>query len=144
MLRARDLGADILVNANDTDPVESIVDQTNGGVHLSMDALGSAATAYNSVSCLRKRGKHIQVGLITDSGGSTNLPMARVIANELVVVGSHGMQAHKYPEMMKMISDGKLEPQKLIGKTIDLSAAPLELTGMGDYNTSGITVINKF
>ena len=141
---AQNMGADLLINANEANPVESIIEKTNGGVHLSMDALGSATTAYNSVSCLRKRGKHVQVGLIADSGGSINIPLAKVIANELELLGSHGMQAHKYPEMMKMIADGKLEPQRLIGKIIELSAAPVELIGMGDYSASGITVIDKF
>jgi len=39
-------------------------------------------------------------------------------SDELEILGSHGMQAHKYPEMLKMIIDGKLHPEKLIEKTI--------------------------
>ena len=48
------------------------------------------------------------------------IPMHRVIAHELEIIGSHGMQAYRYPEMMAMILSGKLAPEKLLGKTISL------------------------
>ena len=48
------------------------------------------------------------------------VPMAKVIAHELEILGSHGMQAHRYGDMLAMIHSGKLSPEKLIGKTISL------------------------
>ena len=49
-----------------------------------------------------------------------NIPMDRVLADELELVGSHGMQAYRYPEMMAMIEQRKLMPEKLLGKLISL------------------------
>ena len=49
----------------------------------------------------QKRGKHIQVGLLEAEHKNTAIPMNLVIANELEILGSHGMQAHKYAEMLR-------------------------------------------
>jgi len=38
----------------------------------------------------------------------------------LEILGSHGMPAYRYPEMLQMIQAGKLSPEKLIGDTISL------------------------
>jgi alcohol dehydrogenase len=70
--------------------------------------------------------------------------MEQVIGKELEIVGSHGMQAHRYDDMLEMITGGKLEPQRLIGKTVPLEEAPQELQGMSDFGTVGITVIDQF
>ena len=73
-----------------------------------------------------------------------SIPMELVIAKELEILGSHGMQAYKYDEMFKLISEGKLHPEKLLGKTISLEQAPNELMNMDKFNSVGVTVINKF
>ena len=54
------------------------------------------------------------------------------------------MQAHKYPEMLKMISEGKLHPEKLIERTISLEEATIVLPNMNNFNNTGILVINSF
>ena len=72
------------------------------------------------------------------------VPMGKVIADELEILGSHGMQAHKYPEMMEMIVSGKLTPKKLIERTVSLETAAELLPSMDQYSGSGITVINRF
>jgi alcohol dehydrogenase len=67
--------------------------------------------------------------------------MDKVIAHEIEIRGSHGMQAHRYPAMLEMIRSGKLAPQKLIGKTIGLDAAPAALMDMDKFAGTGISVI---
>ena len=142
---AKDLGATFTINANDNN---SVVDQikaySRGGVHLSMDALGSQETCFNSISCLKKRGKHIQVGLMTGDHQHPKTPMNIVLANELEIIGSHGMQAHKYPEMLQMIVEGKLEPKKLVSKTISLEEGAIALPKMNTFTNKGVLVINSF
>lgn len=142
---AKELGAVTTINASKTlDVVAYIKEITNGGAHVSIDALGSEITCFNSISNLRKRGKHIQVGLMTEDHQHPKIPMNTVIANELEILGSHGMQAHKYPEMLDFIISGKLEPQKLIERTISLEDAIIELPKMGDFAHRGILVIDSF
>jgi alcohol dehydrogenase len=142
---ARFIGATATVNAAKTeDVVQEIIDLTGGGAHVSVDALGSPTTCYNSIANLRKRGKHIQVGLMVGGHKHPAVPMDKVIANELEILGSHGMQAHKYPALLSMIRAGKLSPQKLVRKTITLEESLAELVTMDRFSGTGITVIDRF
>jgi alcohol dehydrogenase len=139
---AEKVGANILINTKKVESVsEEIKKQTGRGAHLSIDALGSQETCFNSISCLRKRGKHIQVGLMTGDHKHPKIPMDKVIANELEIIGSHGMQAFRYKEMFEMIKTGKLNPGMLVGKTISLKEAPEALINMNKFDNVGVTVI---
>lgn len=142
---ARNIGAVASVNAQETKNVaQAVRDITGGGAHVSVDALGSPTTCFNSIANLRKRGKHIQVSLLLGEQRRPPLPMDRVIAHELEILGSHGLQAYRYDAMLAMIKAGKLQPQKLIGRTISLEEAAIELTQMNNFSGTGVTVINQF
>ena len=142
---AESLGAHISLNARNTESVpEAIKELTKGGVHLSVDALGSQETCTNSVLALRKRGKHIQIGLMAGNEANPQIPMAAVIANELEIIGSHGMQAHRYGELFELIKAGRLQPERLIGQSISLQDAVTELVNMNHFNNVGVTIINRF
>ena len=137
-------GSFTFINASNINVVEAVKEITKGGAHVSLDALGSEITCLNSIASLKKRGKHIQVGLMTGKHKHPNIPMDRVLAEELEIIGSHGMQAHKYPEMLKMIVEGKLHPEKLIKKTITLEEATNALPNMNTFQNKGILVVNSF
>ena len=142
---ARSVGADALVNATQIkDVVEHILDVTRGGVHVSIDALGSPVTCFNSIANLRKRGKHVQVGLMLADHSRPSVPMDKVIAHELEILGSHGIQAYEYPAVLAMIESKKLCPEKLIGKTISLEESIEALVNMNKFAGRGVTVINEF
>lgn len=142
---AKGMGANHTINAsNNPDIVAQIKSLTNGGAHVSIDALGSQTTCFNSISNLRKRGKHIQVGLMTEDHQHPTVPMDKVMAHELEIIGSHGMPAFRYPEMLEMIKSGKLNPEKLIEKTISLEAAAIALPHMNKFENKGILVVNSF
>lgn len=142
---ARQLGADYILNPKkEARIIEAVKAYTNGGAHLSFDALGSSITCENSIGNLRKRGKHIQVGLMTGEHQFPKIPMDQIIANELEIIGSHGMQAHRYPDMLSRILDGELHPEKLIEKTITLYEAGQVLKDMAKFQHYGMTIINSF
>ena len=62
---ARELGAVATVNAAKVDKVVDAVRELTGeGVHVSIDALGHPTTSINSIRNLRRRGRHVQVGLM--------------------------------------------------------------------------------
>ena len=142
---ARQLGAVATVNANQVaDVVEAVVEITQGGAHVSLDALGHPTTCFNSISNLRKRGKHVQVGLMLADHSTPAIPMSKVIANELEILGSHGMQAHRYDAMLAMIQSGKLAPEKLIGRRITLEESVQALINMDKFEGVGVTVVTEF
>jgi alcohol dehydrogenase len=142
---AKAAGASFLVNAkNSEDIAGAIRDLSGGGVHVSVDALGSKRTCYTSIASLRKRGKHIQIGLLAGSETDPPIPMHLVIAKELEIIGSHGMQGHAYPEMLQLILDHKLAPEQLIGRRISLEAAAEALVRMDTFEETGMLIIDQF
>jgi alcohol dehydrogenase len=138
-------GARATVNARSSESVvEEVCAISQGGVHLSLDALGTSETCYNSIANLRKRGRHVQVGLMAGDDYHPALPMELVIGNELEIVGSHGMQAFEYERMLRMIEDGRLQPDKLVRQTVSLERAAETLGKPGDLQVAGVTIINRF
>jgi alcohol dehydrogenase len=139
------LGAVGCVNASSCDDIaDAIRELSQGGAHVSVDAIGNAAVCWNSINSLRKRGKHIQIGLMVGGNARPEIPMGKVLSNKLEILGSHGMQAHRYGEMMEMISAGRLSPEKLIGRTISLEESIDALTSMSEFGSRGVTIITEF
>ncbi|MEV1058070.1 zinc-dependent alcohol dehydrogenase family protein [Micromonospora chalcea] len=142
---ARHSGAAVCVDASTLGgPAEvaaAIRDATSGGAHLSLDALGAHATCVASIEGLRRRGRHVQVGLLPAAQGRPALPMDLVIAYELELLGSHGMPAHAYPEMLRLVTAGVLRPADLVTRTIDLDAAPDALATMDRPAVAGMCLI---
>ncbi|MFC9684022.1 zinc-dependent alcohol dehydrogenase family protein [Streptomyces sp. NPDC056948] len=126
------------------DTAAAVRDLTGGGAHLSLDALGSPATCAASVNGLRRRGRHVQVGLLPSPTGTTPVPMARAIALELELLGSHGMAAHGYPPMLELVRGGVLRPDLLVTSTITLDEVPAALAAMGTAPGAGATVIEPW
>jgi alcohol dehydrogenase len=139
------LGAVATVNATQVAYVaETAIEITKGGAHVSLDALGHPTTCFNSISNLRKRGKHIQVGLMLAEQSTPAIPMSKVIALELEILGSHGMQAHRYDALFALLEAGKLAPEKLIGRTIRLEQSIDALVNMDKFEVAGVTVVTEF
>ncbi|MGO4387321.1 zinc-dependent alcohol dehydrogenase family protein [Microvirga sp. 2YAF29] len=142
---ARQMGAVATINAGEVaNVVEAVREITKGGANVSIDALGNPVTCFNSIANLRRRGRHVQVGLMLGDHARPAIPMDRVIAWELEILGSHGMQAFRYQAMMDMIETGKLSPHKLVGKRISLEEAPAALMNMDSFEGLGISVITQF
>lgn len=141
---AKELGAEVLINATSEDVVPAVLNATDGGAHVSLDALGHPKLVNDALLSLRKRGKHIQVGLMAPQNRNTKIPIDHIISKELELLGSHGMQASKYPEMLQMILEGRLDPGKLVTRTLSLGESINVLTDMDTFKQSGITVITDF
>jgi alcohol dehydrogenase len=115
---------------------------TGGGSHVAVDAVGSEQACADSIMSLRRRGRHVQVGLLPEATGNPRLPMARVIAWELDLLGSHGMAVADYPGMLALIDSGVLRPQELIERVISLDEAAALLPVFDRACPAGITVID--
>ncbi len=138
---AAGLGAEVTIPAG-PDVVAAVVAATGGGAHVSMDAVGSATTCVDSINCLRPRGRHLQVGLMPPAQGLPRLPMDRVIGRELDVLGSHGMAAHNYPELVALVVAGRLDPVALVTRELSLDEAGDALAAIGTQ--PGMAVITTF
>ncbi|TDL07467.1 alcohol dehydrogenase [Mycolicibacterium obuense] len=140
------LGADHTLVAGDgrtaADTAADVHEITGGGGDVGVDAVGHEATCELSILSLRRHGRHVQVGLLPPVDGHPRLPMDRVIAWEISVLGSHGMAAADYPPMMAMIERGDLRPQDLIERTIGLGEAAAALPTVDTASPVGVTIID--
>jgi alcohol dehydrogenase len=140
---ARAIGAEFAIDATvSVDVPAEIQEHSEGGAHVSLDALGSPVTCRNSIAGLRKRGRHVQVGLLAPDERDAPVPTGLIVANELEILGSHGMQAHRYPHMLDLIVEGRLQPGRLIGRSIGLHQAPAALVAMDRFDGIGVTIID--
>ncbi len=140
LARAAELGAEQTLDAGAEDAAAAIRELTGGGAHVSIDAIGSAATAAASVRCLRRRGRHVQVGLLAGDEREPSVPMAELISRELEIAGVHGMPVRGYPALLRLVASGAVDPARLIGRRIGLEDAGAALAAM-DRPAEGITVI---
>jgi alcohol dehydrogenase len=121
----------------------AVREASDGGAQVSVDALGGTATMTASLASLRRRGRHVQVGLMLGDSAVAPVPMGRAIAEELEILGSHGMPATDYPDMLALVASGRLDVRRLVGRIIPLDDAPAALAAMSEPATSaGMTVVD--
>lgn len=121
---------------------EDIAERTAGGVHLGMDALGHPDLADASVRSLRRRGCHVQAGLLLGGQASPGLPMDLVVARELAIHGTHGLAAAEYPRLLDLVMGSEIPLADLIADRISLDQAPQALADMdAPVGAAGINVI---
>ncbi|MFC4543351.1 zinc-dependent alcohol dehydrogenase family protein [Halosolutus amylolyticus] len=143
---AIDLGAEATIDASDCADVPAEIEAiTDGGAHVSVDALGRAETCRNSLDCLGIRGTHVQLGLTTDAErGEVPLPIDEITRWDVTVVGSRGMPPSRYDELLRMIDAGRLAPEKLVTRRVGLADVSDRLAAMTDYETRGVEVVTEF
>ncbi len=143
---ALEAGAVVSVDATGLDPHQlgaAVAETTGGGAAVSIDAIGGAATSLASLLSLRRRGRHVQVGLMTGDAAHAEVSYDRIVAWELDVLGSHGMAAADYPAMLELVGGGRLDLASLVTRTRSLDEAIDSLVDP-DGDGSGITVIDRF
>lgn len=141
---AAELGAEHTVTAGPDAPGE-IVELTGGGAHVSVDALGASETAIPAILSLRTRGRHLRLGVSNKKdGGQVLIPVDLFTFRELTFVGSFGMQAARYPEMLDLVESGKVRPDRLVGDTVALEDTGDVLASMASYDTLAMPVVTRF
>lgn len=135
------LGAGTVVDARERDPVAVAREVGDGGVEVAVDALGSALTAAQGIRALRRRGRHLQLGLLLGADADPALPMQEVIRRELRVIGSHGMPARRYGALFEFVRGAGLPIGTLVGERCGLDNVGAALTAMGRYAPLGVQVV---
>lgn len=115
---ARELGADVTINARDEDIQEQILAQTEGrGADIAFEVVGITTTLQTAVKALRKGGALTLVGNIS---ATAELPIQLVVTRELTLYGSCGSQGD-YPASLAMLAQGKVQVEPLITAIAPLS-----------------------
>jgi len=143
---ARELGASDTLNVRGVnDPGEAVRERTGGGAQVSIDALGITETFHNSLRGLRKRGRHVQIGMPLEEHATPPIPLLELVyARQIAVMGTRGIPASRFPALFAMIAAGRLDPARLVTGRIPLGEAGAALAAMDRYATVGVTVIDRF
>ncbi|MFA8385098.1 MAG: zinc-binding dehydrogenase [Pelagibaca sp.] len=141
LTHAKSLGADAAVNALTDNVAQAIHDITGGGAHVSVEALGIAATTNASIDCLRVLGRHVQVGMPAGETGMMEVNMRGIYSKQLSFFGTRGMPAWKYPTLLDMIERGQVDIRPMVAREVSLSGASAELAAMHGPTAPGTAVI---
>jgi len=115
---ARKLGADVVVNVKDQNPLEVVQQHTNGsGVDAVIEAVGVTATVQQSLAVVRTGGHVTWVG---NSQPEVELNMQQVVTREVTIAGVYGFNI-EFGRSIEAIRNGRIDIAPLIEKT-----APLE------------------
>ena len=133
--RARELGAEVLINPTTTDNVvAAIKDATQGlGAHLSLDASSAPSARKQAVQCVRTWGKACFVG----EGNDVTLDVSNdMLRRQVTVIGSWTFSTVGQAECARFIADRKLDVDQLFTHTWRLDQAE-EAYQLFDHQTSG-------
>ena len=142
---ARENGAVHTINSRETAVPDAVRELTGGGAHVAVDALGIKATCLDAINSLRKRGRLLQAGLTSKAEeGFIALPIDVIVLTELSVIGTANMPIARFPDMMRMVENGVLDPEKMITRKVGLQEAGTILQEMGSFASPGISVLNNW
>lgn len=139
--RARELGAEILLNPATTDNVvAAIKDCTHGlGAHLSLDASSAPSARRQAVQCVRTWGKACFVG----EGNDVTLDVSNdMLRRQVTIIGSWTFSTVVQGECARFIADRKIDVDQLFTHTWRLDQAE-EAYRLFDQQTSGKGVFSR-
>lgn len=141
---AKSLGADHVVDASAGNSAEQIMEITDGGAHVSIEALGFPATVAASIACLRPLGRHVQVGMPVGHHAVQEVNLNTVYMMNLALFGTRGMPAHRYPSLLSLIDGGHVDLSPIVAREVGLSDASAELAAFNGPMPPGVAVITDF
>ena len=140
--KAEALNADHVINASTENVLETISKLTNSkGVDISVDALGSVSTSNQSILALKRLGKHVQLGLLPSHDGTTPIPMARAIAYELEILGSHGLSVSQYRDLLDFVTSQKIDLSDLVSEVVPIENGANLLSNWETRTNFGVTIL---
>jgi L-iditol 2-dehydrogenase len=136
--RARELGAELVVNARQQDPVEVIRAETGGrGADLAVESAGFSSTYRQCTEAVRKRGKVLALGFMEPEAA---FPMRSLIYRELSIIGCTAF-SHEVDTALALMASGRLQAKPLITHTFPLEAAQKAFQTAADPAADSIRVL---
>lgn len=119
--RAKEAGADEVVNAKEEDAVKKIKSLFRGGVDVSFEFIGLSQTISSAVMALRRGGRCVGCGIGMDD--MALCPPFVFVGNEYELLGSFGSTKEDIKSVLRLMEEGKLNLQNSITQTFPLNDA---------------------
>ncbi len=107
---AKDFGASRVFDSSDREQIKAIKKLSDGGVFAALDFVGAEASTGFGLSCLRKGGKLVIVGLY---GGALNIPLPFIPMNARIIQGSYVGSLQEMAELMALVRAGRIAPIRI-------------------------------
>jgi L-iditol 2-dehydrogenase len=115
---ASQFGADIVLYADKNDIIKEIQTHTNNrGADIAFEAVGITPTVTSAIEGVRKGGI---VTLIGNLSKEVEIPLQSVVTRQIRLQGSCAI-AGEYPEVLNLISEGKINVNAMLSATAPLS-----------------------
>lgn len=144
LAHAKALRADAVVNAAKADVGADIRELTDGGAHVSVEALGLPVTLAASIACLRPLGRHVQVGMPIGRHAIQEVDMNAVYMKNLAVFGTRGMPSWRYPSLLSLIDGGHVDLSPIVAHEVGLEDVGQELAAFNGPTPPGVAVVTRF
>jgi threonine dehydrogenase-like Zn-dependent dehydrogenase len=132
----------LMADGNRTPISETVRDLSSGGADVTVDALGSVHTLTPALESLKKRGRHLQLGLTgVEEKGFLPTAVDSLVKRELTIVGSVGCPRDSFDNLLALVESKKLEPARLISRRIGLDGIDNAFAEMSDYRNAGFNIV---
>jgi threonine dehydrogenase-like Zn-dependent dehydrogenase len=143
--KGRLMGADYLIDPLKENLKEKILEYTKGkGARIYFEAAGVAPKVYSDIEKLFQIGRPESKLILFGHGpGKIEINPEVFIGNYNVITGSHG-HCGVWDDVIRMVSQGIIDPRKMITHKISLDQVPDYLKKLQKPTTEGKVVITKF
>lgn len=116
--KAKEFGADIVMNPAEEDVVQKIMDLTDGyGCDIYIEATGHPSSVVQGLKAIRKLGTFVEFSVFAEN---TSVDWTLIGDNkELDVLGAH-LSPYCYPYVIEHIADGTLKTDGVVTRYFDL------------------------
>lgn len=127
---AKEVGADICINALENDVVQKVKDLTDGkGVNVAVETAGVSITQEQCLRTVKKQGRILYLGTAHKDVVIPPKSFECVVRNEITIVGAWNSYSAPFPGVewaaaLDFIKAGRLKIMPLISHTFKLSEAP--------------------
>jgi len=116
---AKEMGAEYTFNIRNMDPVEEILQITDGGVDYTFEATGDPSALQQAIYMTRKNGSIV----IMTVHKEIRIDMEPVIRNELKLFGSICYNYKEFDQAVDLLAKNKIDVTSLIGHNFPLKEA---------------------
>ena len=117
--RAREMGADLTVNPQQTSPVEAILEATGGlGVDVAAEFVGLQQTISQCVESVARGGRVVVAGLGADP--INIVPPTVFVRDGISLLGSYGFTKRNIEQLVELSAAGRLNLEESITHTFSL------------------------
>lgn len=135
---ARQLGADLVVNIADDDPVQAVQRATDGlGADVTFEAVGITPTVQQALVVTRVGGSITWIG---NSAPEVTLNMQQVVTREITIRGTYGFD-REFGQAINLLQSQQISVTPLIEGVAPLAEGPQIFQNLADGTLESIKVI---